>query len=223
MKNTRSGFMPEFEAYNRLLLVLIIILMVPVFFVSKALFTSIAQTNDKKEKKITKETYKNEPIDFVALKSNGKKLKLYEKFTQENDWLKDFTFEFKNVSGKPISYISIIVNFPETRSNGLPMSHIIKFGVHPVLNPNKNNDELKMVAPNDSAQILLSAERYDKLKEFLATRNHSLKDLTEANVAIQAVFFTDGTNWAGGSIYRPDPDRPGRYIFVDENPQGELK
>jgi hypothetical protein len=197
--------MPESKVSNRLLLVLIVILMIPVFFVSKASFTSIAQTNDIKEKKITKETYKNESIEFVALKSNGKKLKIGEKFTQENDWLKDFTFEFRNVSGKSITYISIIVNFPETRSNGFPMSYIIKFGFHPVLNPNKNNDELKMVASNESAQILLSAERYGKLQEYLPTRNHSLKDLTDANVAIQSVFFADGTKWSGGSIYRPDP------------------
>lgn len=222
MKNTRYGLVTKDKVSNKLLLVLIVISMFPLFFVSRALFISVAQTKDKKEKKVTKESFKNEPIEFIELKSNGKKFKLDEKLTQEDDWLKDFTINFKNISDKPITYVSIIVNFPETRSNGLPMSHIIKFGVHPDL-PNKNNDELKMVAPNEIAQINLSPERYDILKAFLATRHHLLKDLTEANITIQSVFFTDGTNWFGGAISRPDPNRPGKYIPVDENHKEEIK
>jgi hypothetical protein len=216
MKNTLSGLVTKSKVSNRLLLVLVVVSMVPLFFVSRTLFISIAQTNDKKEKKFTKETFKNEPIEFIELKSNGKKFKLNEKLTQEDDWLKDFTINFKNISDKPITYVSIIINFPETRSNGLPMSYIIKFGVHPDF-PNKNNDELKMVAPNEIAQISLSPERYEKVKAFLATRHHLLRDLTEANVTIQTIFFADGANWFGGTISRPDPNRPGKYIIVDEN------
>jgi len=222
MKNTRPRSLAKDKVSNRLLLVLVVVSMVPLFFVSRTLFIGIAQTNYKKEKVFTKESYKNEPIEFIVLKQNGKKFKLNEKLTQEDDWLKDFTIDFKNVSDQPITYVSIIINFPETRSNGLPMSYIIKFVVQPDL-PNKNNDELKIVAPNEVAQINLSPERYEKVKAFLATRHHLLKDLTEANVAIQTVFFADGTNWFGGAISRPDPNRPGRYILVDENHKEQTK
>jgi len=206
----------EYPSIQKLRLSLIVILMVSVFCSTKNSFTVFSQTNDRNEKNITKESYKNEPIEFIELKSNGKKFKLNERLTQEEDWLKDFTIDFKNVSDKSITYVSIIINFPETRSSGLPMSYIIKFGVQSDF-PNKTNDELKMVAPNEIAQISLSPERYEKVKAFLATRHHLLKNLTVANVAIQSVFFADGTNWFYGAISRPDPNRPGKYIIVDEN------
>ncbi len=215
MKNTLSGLVTKSKVSNRLLLVLVVVSIVPQFFVSRTLFISIAQTNQKKEKKITKARFENEPIEFVELKSNGNKFKLDEKFTQEEDWLKDFTLSIKNVSGKPITHISLAITFPETQSTGLPMTHFINYGVPPNVSQ-KNNDKLKLLAPNETVQISLSEENYAGLKNFLATRNHSLKDLTQARLTIMLVDFEDGTKWSAGDMYRPDPNRPGKYIAIDE-------
>lgn len=219
MKITQNASAKKSKISNRLLLLVVVISMIPLFFVSRTLFTSLAQTKATSEKKFIKESYKNEPIEFSSINSNGKKIKLNEKLIQENDWLKDLTIDFKNIYDKPITYISLIINFPETHSNGLPMSYIVKFGVHPN-NANKNNYASEIVLPKEVAQINLSQKSYDALKTFLATRNFTLKDLTEANLAIQTVFFADGTIWFGGTISRPDPTHPGKYIRVDENYNG---
>lgn len=212
----------KIQLRRRILLIIFVFSMFPLFFVSRNVFTGLTQTIDKKEKKFTKENLKNEPIEFVELNSNGKKFKLDEKSSQETEWLKNFTINFKNISDKPITYVNIAITFPETRASGLPMVYFIKYGVSPDV-PNYSNDEPKLLLPNETAQISLSAERYNKLTNFLATRHHALTGLTEAHLTIQSVFFNDGTNWFAGAVSRPDPNRPGKYIYDKDNHQEELK
>lgn len=223
MQFDQNNLMPtsKIQIRRRILLLVFVLLMFPLFFISKNVFVGLTQTINKKEKKFTKENLKNEPVEFVDLKSNGKKFKLDEKSTQEEEWLKDFTIDFKNISGKPITYVSMTITFPETRSTGNTMTYFINYGVLPNT-PNKNNDQPKLLAPNKIAQVALSPERYGKLKNFLATRNHALTDLTEARLRIMSVYFEDGTRWNAGAISRPDPNKPGRYIY-DDNHQENLK
>jgi hypothetical protein len=56
---------------RKILLFIFVLSMFPLFFVSKNVFVGLSQTVDKK-KEVFKETYKNEPVEFVELKSNGK-------------------------------------------------------------------------------------------------------------------------------------------------------
>lgn len=219
MKKPLYSLATKAKVSNRSLLILIVLLMVPLFFVSKALFTGIAQTNEKKQKKMTKETFKNEPIEFVELKSSGKKFKFGEKYIQESDWLKELTFDFKNVSGKTITYIGVAIIFPETQSTGVTISHSLSYGIPPNF-PESEYNKSKLLIPNETAQIGFSAESYKALKNFLATRNHTLTDLTQAHLTIMSVFFEDGTKWGAGDMYRPDPNKPGKYIAIDEKPGG---
>lgn len=218
MKKMLSSLVTNPKISNRLLLVLIVLLMVPVFFVSRALFIGFAQTNDKKEKKITKEQFKNEPIEFIQQKSNGKKFKLNEKFVQEDDWLKNLTIQFKNISDKSIIYADIAIGFPETESTGLRMGMSLEYGVHPRAPKRENNNEVKLLLPGEVGEVNLSPEKLTKLNNFFITR-HSPAELTELHLTIVGVFFEDGTYWSAGSMFRPDPDRPGRSIHINDNPK----
>lgn len=190
-----------------------------VFFIfSQNIVIVFSQTIDKSEKIITKESFKNEPIEIFELKSDEKTVKLKESFVQENDWLKDFTLKFRNVSGKSIVYVSTVIGFPETDSTGNRMVYYLKYGVNPLVK-NNTKDEPELLAPDETAKLLLSVEKYTKLKNFLATRRHWLKDLTEIHLTIVSVYFDDGTHWSAGTTFRPDTNRPGKFIAVDENNQ----
>ena len=207
---------------QRLVMFLLVLLMIPLFFVSRNIIVGFSQTENKSEKKITKESFKNEPIEIIDISSNEKSVELEENFVQKNDWLKDFTIKFKNVSGKSIVYVSTAIDFPGTDSTGNRMSFSLKYGVHPLVEKNANV-KLELLAPNDMAELYLSAERYETLKNFLATRQHLLKDLTETHLTIVTVYFDDGTHWSAGTIYSPDPNRPGKFVAIDKNNQEEEK
>lgn len=207
---------------QRLLMFLLVLLMIPLFFVSRNIIVGFSQTKDKSEKKITKESFKNEPIEIFELKSDEKAVKLKENFVQENDWLKNFTVRFRNVSGKSIVYVSMVIGFPETDSTGNRMVYYLKYGINPLVKKN-TKDEPELLAPNEPAELVLSTEKYTKLKDFLTTRQHSLKDLTEIHLTIVSVYFEDGTHWSAGTMFRPDPNRPSKFVAVDENNQEEEK
>lgn len=215
---------------QKLFLFFILLSMIPVFFTAKSLFTAFAQTKLKKEKVIKKVSFENEPIEFLNLESNGKAVNANEKFIQEDDWLKDFTIKFKNVSGKSITYVSIVISFPETGPNGLPMAYFLKYGVLPipdkngVLPPSKTFDKEKtrLLAPNDTAEIVLSQENFKALKQFLLSRN-LLSDLTEVNFRIMSVQFEDGTHYVGGTYWVPDPMNAGKFIPAENKSQEEEK
>ncbi len=204
---------------QKLILFLLVLSMIPVFFATKKIVVVFSQVRDKNKKEISKTTFDPEPIEIVEITSDERKLKLNEKFTQENDWLKDFTIKFKNISGKPIVYVSVVIDFPETDSTGNRIAHFLKYGVNPLARKN-TNDEPKLLAPNDTTEVKLTSEKHTKLKNFLAQRNF-LADLTKAHLTIMVVHFEDGTYWSAGTMFRPDPNRPGKSIPVDENIQEE--
>ncbi len=223
MRNTANNSATERKIRktpHRMLLLIAALSMLPLFFVSKIVITGFTQSAiDKNKKEIKKISFDNEPIEIVRLESDGKPIKLNERFTQKDDWLKDFTVKFKNISDKPIVYLSIAVDFPETESTGHSMVHFLKYGVNP-LAQKTGDDKPESLAPGAEAEVKLSAEKYAQLKNFLSQR-HLLADLTRADFRIMTVHFSDRTHWTAGTIYRPDPDRPGKFLAVDKKPQEE--
>lgn len=209
---------------EKLLLVFIVLSMIPLFFAAKSVFTIFAQTRtaqtkNKQEKVIKKVSFDNEPIEFLKLESDGKTVKPDEKFIQEDDWLKDFTIKFKNTSGKPITFVSMVLLFPETGPNGSPLSYPLNYGIHP-RSKVVSNEKLRLLAPNDTAEVKISAENFKALKNFLSSRS-LLSDLTEVNFRVTSVHFEDGTHWAGGTYWIPDPNNAGKFIPATEKNQEE--
>lgn len=202
---------------QRLILITAVFSMLPLFFVTENIITVFTQIKNKKEKEISRIKFENEPIEFLKVESDGKTVKLNEKFAQENDWLKDLTIKFKNISDKPIVYVSMAVDFPETDSTGKRMFHFLKYGV-PLYAPPMPNDKKELLAPGDTAEVRLSPEEYTTLTDFLIQR-HLLSDLTKANFRIMTVHFADGMIWGSGKIFRPDPDKPGKFIPLDKKGQ----
>lgn len=209
MKITRYGFASNSKTSNRLLLVLIVILMIPVFFVSRTLFTSLAQTKARNEKEIKKLNSDNDPIEIVSVGNSKNLVKLGEKFTQDADWLNDFTLNVKNKSDKTITYIRTELDFPETKSSGNIMSYPLTYGVSP-LSPNKNSSE-KPVEPNENVELKLNGKKFEGLKSFVE-RRHLLDSLNKVDIRIVFVVFADGTGWSVGHLVKPDPNDPKKYI-----------
>ena len=157
---------------QRVLALSIVISMIPVFFAAKKMFTAFAQTKSKSEKIIKKVSFENEPIEFVGLESDEKEIKQDEKFVREDDWLKDFTIKFKNISDKPITFISIVLLFPETGPNGQPMSYALNYGSR---QSSKNSNKTDILSPNNTAEVKLSVENHTGLKNLFIFKEFTFR------------------------------------------------
>lgn len=133
-----------------------------------------------------------------------------EKFGDDPNWLSHTSLKVKNVSGKPISYFTIAVRFPETRASGPIMVHSVSFGRRQGLQTNSGNPELFM--PNEEMDISLGSE-HAKISNFVVKR-HSLESINRIELEVSFIVFEDGTAWSGGTFMRMDPSNPNRYLPV---------
>ena len=211
---------------NRFQIIMIMLLMVPIFFAARSFFVSFAQTGDPTKKKITKGVFKDEPIEVVGIETDGETVKLDESFTREGDWLNDLTFTVRNKSEKPIVEITLFLYFPETWITGPVQGDFIHFGVNPQMPKLAGNKPVwlrpdqkpQFLPPNKTGEIRLLPEIYTGLKNLVEMR-HLLSSLTEAKYQIQSVYFDDGTYWFYGTNYRPDPERPGKFVPIPKSDQ----
>ncbi|HEY0658963.1 MAG TPA: hypothetical protein VGD05_10840, partial [Pyrinomonadaceae bacterium] len=148
-------------------------------------------------------------VEIVNMKNSQKSFNLDEKFKQETDWLKDFTMKFKNNSDKPITYMRVEIDFPETKSSGNIMSFPLSYGTSPLFAIKK--EVVTSIKPSENVELHFSEKQYNSLKTFIETR-HLIDSLTKVDVRIVFVFFEDGTGWSTGHLIEPDPNNPKKFI-----------
>src|SRR5882724_8164396 len=72
-----------------------------------------------KERTVKIETFKDQPVEIVAVKVKGAPVKPDQKFAGDSDWLNGMTVTIKNVSDEPVVYVTVSVG-----------AHYEKDGVH---------------------------------------------------------------------------------------------
>ncbi len=188
--------------------------MIPVFLVAKNTFIALAQAKDVTKKRVNKLSFEKEPIEIIKVTANGKEITFGETFTDADEWLKDFTIKFKNVSEKTITYLSADLIFKETKIDAPPLAYSLYYGFSPK-DKSVDKNKLKLMRPGDIDEMAISGAHFEKLKRFVALKK-DLNELTTADLTIQLVYFDDGMKWAGGDLWRPDPARPGSFIVASE-------
>jgi hypothetical protein len=167
-------------------------------------------------KTIGKTFTRNSVVEFEEIKMSGRPVKFDERFDGNDDWLPTILFKAKNISNKPIVYLAINVNFPETRATlGAMMSYAIEFGQKPDSKlPSKGQP--MVLLPNDTVEINLQ-DHYPRIKAFIE-RRLTIRDIHQADLEIGFVIFDDRTGWSAGNFYRQDPANPDRYINTGDKP-----
>ena len=191
----------------------VVILMIPFFLATKSVMKAIAQTRGPEEKIIKKVSFPNEPITFTSIESDGQRVEPGVKFVRDGDWLKDLTINFKNTSDKPIVYVSIVLVFPDPL-----FSHTLGFGVNPLIKlknlPVETSEKPAILPIGETASVKLSDGGFESLKKAVADKR-PLSAIDEVNYRIMYIFFEDGTSWAAGNMLRPDPERPGEFLPIE--------
>jgi hypothetical protein len=194
------------------LIVNLVILVTLLLWVSLQALSSTISLIQSAEKSIQRlESYKNEPLRVIEVKAAQKTVKLGEKFTGNEDWLKDSSLTLRNVSGKPIVFIEIDLNLPETKTSGNEMSFPLKLGQRP---GGYSKSPPMLLNAGDEVTFTLNAQKYEELLRFVETR-HPISQITQAVISIGFVIFSDGTAWSGGTWYRRDSKDVNRYVPQD--------
>ncbi|MFY9557970.1 MAG: hypothetical protein WAV20_06305 [Blastocatellia bacterium] len=150
-----------------------------------------------------------EPIEIMDVKLHGRSIRLNAALTGDNDWLQGLTFRVKNISGKPISYVSIQLRVNPPESGNLPRVTGLSAGFSP-FSPNGISPRAEtFVAPDDFGEIVLSDTAYNAYK-------HELQASTIL-VRVGLVVFTDDTAWSEGLLLKRDAKTPNRWVVVEES------
>ncbi len=168
-----------------------------------------------RERVIEKAFTRNEVVEFSETKVSQKDVEPGKGFEADDEWLNKVFVKVRNISKKPIVFLEVGFDFPETKATGSEMSYRVAFGQRPGSRFPQNHDPIFML-PGDSLDIRLEKD-YTKLKSFVERRRRII-DIHKLELSIVFVIFADRTGWAAGNFYRQDPDNPDRYLNVGDNP-----
>jgi hypothetical protein len=173
------------------------------------------QIAQQKEKAVVKHPApKNEPIEITEIKVKSKAVKLGQAFEDESDWLKYVTFKVKNRSDTAIDFLEIDFDFPETITTGPIMMYQLLLGHRADFKSTLNTPPLSL-KPNESIEISLEKE-YSEIKTFIELKESSIANINKISIRPTDIVFEDGTLYAGGMLYRrnPDPDNAQRWVLI---------
>ncbi|HMG73944.1 MAG TPA: hypothetical protein VK582_10620 [Pyrinomonadaceae bacterium] len=183
-----------------------------------------------KERAVQITTYKNQPVDIVAVKVKGVPVNSDQKFAGDRDWFNGMTVTLKNVSDKPMVWVTILVlAYQEKDGNRMKTSDgrdlavgtQLMYGVRP-LDPGEPPLPYSAtpLMPGQTADLFLT-EVYREQLSSLLRKSDSSTDISELNVRLEEVSFygDDEIKWRNGFKRRRDPNRPGAWLTVDDPPR----
>jgi hypothetical protein len=200
---------------TRLLTAVIVGIAATVSVAAWSLNARLTQRAQTKEKIIGKAFTRNEVVEFTEIKVSQNAVTPGKAFDADDEWLNKVFVKVRNISKKPIVFLEVGFDFPETKATGSEMSYRVAFGQRPGSSFLQNHDPIFML-PGDSLDIPLDKD-YTKLKSFVE-RRHRIIDIHKLELSVVFVIFADRTGWAAGNFYRQDPDNPDSYLNVGDNP-----
>lgn len=194
---------------------LVTISVVSGYFIGSGIVNSVTNVKAQSGKKVIKlaDTV-NAQLKFTEPKLRQQERSFGENFDAHPNWIKDLSFKLENISEKPIVFLQININFPETRLTGNLMSYTMTFGQRPNSKFKQLNKQMELM-PGEVLEVSLDKER-DKIHQFINERQ-PMESIEKVELEIGFIIFEDRTAWTAGTFLRQDPGNPDRY-----NPIGNL-
>jgi hypothetical protein len=168
------------------------------------------------QKVIEKAFTRNAVVEISEVKVSQKVVEAGKAFDEDDEWLGKVFLKVKNISSKPIVFLEVAFDLPETVATGSEMSYRVAFGQMPGSKFPQKRDPL-FILPGDTLEIPLD-QHYTKLKSFVEHR-HSITQISKLELRIHFVVFADRTGWAAGYFLKQDPNDPDHYMNIGEKPE----
>lgn len=183
------------------------------------LFLPVLGVGQGHERTINKVSWRTEPIKIVRLKTKGKPIELGKKFIEDDEWLQGLTVTVENVSNKLISRIELSLSFPrpEGPSQTIPTYTVgLFYGRDPA--DTEGSEAQKQVIPHESVDVKMLDVNLPFIREDLEKLGYPDR-ITQAEIRVDSVTFSDGSMWIGDEMLYPNPADPKQKY----NPKFPLK
>lgn len=219
-----SLLLTTLKRLSLLFLALMISTIVATLFSAKSPTHAIDQA---KERAVKIKTFKEQPVEIVAVNVKGTPVEAEKKFAGNSDWLNGMTITIKNVSEKPVVYVAVAVTAHYEKdgvrrrtSDGRDyvVAIDLMYGVRPHL-PGEPPRPYRAtpLMPGQTADLLFSEIQRDQLFWILSHEDYST-DVTELTLSTDYVawYGEDETMWIRGRMHRLDPKDPRHWVPVED-------
>lgn len=194
------------------------------------MLSAVSSGQQGNERTVRIKTYKDQPVDIVAVKVKGVPVEPDRRFTGDSRWFNGMTVTIKNVSDKPVVWAMVLVSAYQERdgkrmktSDGrdLVAGTELMYGVRPLISGEPPLPySATPLMPGQTADLVLT-EFYCEQLYSLLRKSDSSTDIPELNLMLEEVSFygDDEMKWRNGLRRRRDPNRPGAWLTVDDPPR----
>ena len=153
------------------------------------------------------------PVEIVAIKLNGKEIRPGEKIKGNDDWLQGLSFTVKNISNKPIAYVSIGLRF--VRPDRVVVFMLSSGVDHSRGEPRHGYSPLP-IPPDQTVEVTLTKERYPNFLHILSV-GEVPRSFDVAPYYVDRVVFEEDpfVIWEGGFLKRRDPGVIGKFDIIE--------
>jgi hypothetical protein len=159
-----------------------------------------------------------EPIKAFSFNIRKKRFAFNERFYGSSDWLRDFSINVQNPTGKTVTYIDIGVFVVRSKEqSSLPPFHFsISTGNRQAALERRASELL--FGPSDSdgeiLRVSTSESDYRDIRTSLTKLGYA-PEIERVEIQIEEVGFSDGSLWSLGGWYRADPKDTKKLIRRD--------
>jgi hypothetical protein len=136
-------------------------------------------------------------------------------YAQDKDWLRDFSLEVQNTSGRPIYYIEygLVLTNPQ---DGAPYLFYLSQGRKELLAPTRPAAPAdRPIQPGETVTLRIPTESYSSFENYLKLKMWSITSFRQAQLAIQSINFGDGTGWQGGQMRTQETEMADAFTRVE--------
>jgi hypothetical protein len=141
-------------------------------------------------------------VEVIEFKLAGVPIIPGQSFPAGDDWLKDLTVKVKNISAKPISYLSMDFAMPEAKyvKDGREYRMGYSLEYKEGSRAKEGAGEMKVVKPGEEAELVYLGPSYSLFRQRVAKDTGVTSITSLQSGGDMRVHFTDGSIWMGSNL-----------------------
>lgn len=186
-----------------------------------SLLPTLISAQQTKPRVVRLKPFRDQPVEIVAVKVNGIPIKPNQKIDGDSDWLNGMAITLKNVSDKPVAYVSVMVAVPYGKKNDRTVNAgaVSHYGARSLRAGEAYPPGFVKPAPllpGATVDVFLSETECDQLRSHLAHNNAST-DIADLNLRLYEVFYEGDseTKWMTGFTLRRDANDADRWVPIE--------